>query len=39
MKITDLRVAVIGKHPIVRIVTDEGLYGIGEVEWTKTCLL
>ena len=38
MKITDLRVAVIGKHPIVRIVTDEGLYGIGEVEYTKTYL-
>lgn len=36
MKITDLRCAVIGKHPIVRIVTDEGLYGLGEVEFTKT---
>ena len=31
MKITDLRCAVIGKHPIVRVVTDEGLYGLGEV--------
>ncbi|RYH12906.1 MAG: mandelate racemase/muconate lactonizing enzyme family protein, partial [Alphaproteobacteria bacterium] len=38
MKITDLRVAIIGKHPIIRIVTDEGLYGIGEVEYTKTYL-
>ena len=38
MKITDLRCAVIGKHPIVRIVTDEGLYGLGEVEYTKTYL-
>jgi L-alanine-DL-glutamate epimerase-like enolase superfamily enzyme len=38
MKITDLRCAVIGKHPIVRIVTDEGLYGLGEVEFTKTYL-
>jgi L-alanine-DL-glutamate epimerase-like enolase superfamily enzyme len=38
MKITDLRVAVIGKHPIVRIVTDEGIYGLGEVEYTKTYL-
>ena len=38
MKITDLRCAVIGKHPIVRIVTDEGLYGLGEVEHTKTYL-
>ena len=38
MKITDLRCAVIGKHPIVRIVTDEGLHGLGEVEYTKTYL-
>ncbi|NTA83825.1 MULTISPECIES: mandelate racemase/muconate lactonizing enzyme family protein [Rhizobium/Agrobacterium group] len=35
MKIVDLRCAVIGRHPIVRIVTDEGLYGLGEVEHTK----
>ena len=38
MKITDLRCAVIGRHPIVRIVTDQGLYGLGEVEFTKTYL-
>lgn len=38
MKITDLRCAVIGKHPIVRIVTDEGLHGLGEVEFTKPYL-
>ena len=38
MKITDLRCAVIGKHPIVRVVTDEGLHGLGEVEFTKTYL-
>ncbi len=38
MKITDLRCAVIGRHPIVRIVTDEGIYGLGEVEHTKTYL-
>ncbi|ARM15259.1 MULTISPECIES: mandelate racemase/muconate lactonizing enzyme family protein [Rhizobium] len=38
MKITDLRCAVIGKHPIIRIVTDEGLYGLGEVEFTKAYL-
>ena len=30
MKITDLRCAVIGKHPIVRVVTDEGIHGWGE---------
>ena len=35
MKITDLRCAVIGKHPIVRITTDEGIHGLGEVEYTK----
>ncbi len=29
MKITDLKVAVIGKNPIVRIVTDEGISGYG----------
>jgi len=38
LKITDLRCAVIGKHPIVRIVTDEGIYGLGEAEWTKPYL-
>ena len=38
MKITDLRCAVIGTHPIVRVVTDEGLYGLGEVEFTKSYL-
>lgn len=38
MKIKDLKCAVIGRHPIVRIVTDEGLYGLGEVEWIKPYL-
>ena len=38
MKITDLRCAVIGKNPIVRIVTDEGLSGFGEVESYKPYL-
>ena len=38
MKITDLKCAVIGKHPIVRITTDEGLHGLGEVEYTKPYL-
>lgn len=38
MKITDLRCAIIGRHPIVRIVTDEGIYGLGEVEFTKPYL-
>jgi len=35
MEITDLRCALIGRHPIVRIVTDAGIHGIGEVEFTK----
>ena len=38
MKIVDLRCAVIGRHPIVRIVTDENIYGLGEVEFTKPYL-
>ncbi len=35
MKITDLKCAVIGQNPIVRIVTDEGLDGYGEIEGAK----
>ncbi len=38
MKIKDLKCAVIGKHPIVRITTDEGLHGLGAVEYTKPYL-
>jgi hypothetical protein len=38
LKIKDLKCAVIGRHPIVRITTDEGIYGLGEVEFTKTYL-
>ena len=38
MKIVDLRCAVIGRHPIVRIVTDENIHGLGEVEYTKSYL-
>jgi L-alanine-DL-glutamate epimerase-like enolase superfamily enzyme len=38
MKIVDLRCALIGRHPIVRIVTDENIHGLGEVEFTKTYL-
>ncbi len=36
MKITDLKCAVIGNNPVVRINTDEGIYGLGEVEKAKT---
>jgi L-alanine-DL-glutamate epimerase-like enolase superfamily enzyme len=35
MKITDLKCAVIGTNPIVRIVTDEGMCGYAEVESYK----
>lgn len=38
MKITDVRCAVIGKNPIVRVVTDEGIDGYGQVEGSKTYL-
>ena len=32
MKIVDVKCAVIGNNPVVRIVTDEGISGYGEVE-------
>lgn len=35
MKITDLKCAVIGGQPTVRLVTDEGLSGLGQIEWFK----
>ncbi len=35
MKITDLKCAVIGRNPVVRITTDEGISGYGEVEAAK----
>ena len=38
MKIIDLKCAVIGRNPIVRVVTDEGLSGYGEVESFKPYL-
>jgi len=38
MKITDLKCAIIGQNPVVRITTDEGLSGYGEVENTKPYL-
>src|SRR6516225_6067126 len=38
MKIVDLKCAVIGQNPIVRIVTDEGISGYGEVESSKPYL-
>jgi L-alanine-DL-glutamate epimerase-like enolase superfamily enzyme len=38
MRITDLKCAVIGGNPVVRIATDEGLSGYGEVEQYKPYL-
>jgi L-alanine-DL-glutamate epimerase-like enolase superfamily enzyme len=38
MKITDLKCAVIGHNPVVRITTDEGVTGYGEVESFKPYL-
>lgn len=35
MKIVDLKCAVIGQSPVVRIVTDEGISGYGQIESTK----
>src|SRR4051812_7079021 len=38
MKITDLRCAVIGDSPVVRVLTDEGIDGFGQVESYKPYL-
>src|ERR1700692_2433714 len=35
MRITDLRCALIGQNPVVRIVTDAGIDGLGPEEHTK----
>jgi L-alanine-DL-glutamate epimerase-like enolase superfamily enzyme len=38
MKITDLKCAIIGENPVVRIVTDAGISGYGQAENTKPYL-
>jgi L-alanine-DL-glutamate epimerase-like enolase superfamily enzyme len=38
LRITDVKCAVIGQNPVVRVVTDEGLSGYGEVESSKPYL-
>ncbi len=38
IKITDLRCAIIGRNPVVRIVTDQGISGYGEAESAKSYL-
>lgn len=38
IKITDLRCAIIGRNPVVRIVTDQGISGYGQAESSKAYL-
>ncbi|MDE3196500.1 MAG: mandelate racemase/muconate lactonizing enzyme family protein, partial [Acidobacteriota bacterium] len=38
MKITDLKCAIIGRNPVVRIVTDQGISGYGQAESAKPYL-
>ncbi|MEO8736592.1 MAG: hypothetical protein ABI380_08635, partial [Edaphobacter sp.] len=38
IKITDLRCAIIGKNPVVRIMTDQGISGYGQAESAKPYL-
>lgn len=39
MKITDLKCAVLGQNPVLRIVTDEGLSGYSQIESSKPYLV
>ena len=38
IRITDLRCAIIGRNPVVRIVTDQGISGYGQAESSKAYL-
>jgi len=38
MKITDLKCTVLGQNPVVRLTTDEGISGLGQVESYKPYL-
>jgi len=38
MKITGMKIAIIGNHPVVRVTTDEGIDGIGAAELAKPYL-
>ena len=38
MKITDLKCTIIGQNPVIRILTDEGIDGLGEAENPKSYL-
>jgi L-alanine-DL-glutamate epimerase-like enolase superfamily enzyme len=35
VKITDLRCVILGENPVIRILTDEGIDGYGQIESTK----
>jgi L-alanine-DL-glutamate epimerase-like enolase superfamily enzyme len=35
VKITDLKCAILGENPVIRIATDEGIDGYGQIESTK----
>jgi L-alanine-DL-glutamate epimerase-like enolase superfamily enzyme len=35
VKITDLKCAILGENPVIRVVTDEGIDGYGQIESTK----
>ena len=38
IKITDLKCAIIGQNPVVRVVSDQGISGYGEAESVKNYL-
>jgi L-alanine-DL-glutamate epimerase-like enolase superfamily enzyme len=38
VRITDVKCAIIGNNPVVRITTDEGIHGLGEAEQAKPYL-
>jgi L-alanine-DL-glutamate epimerase-like enolase superfamily enzyme len=35
VKITELKCAILGENPVIRVVTDEGIDGYGQIESTK----
>jgi L-alanine-DL-glutamate epimerase-like enolase superfamily enzyme len=39
MKIIDLKCAIVGRNPVIRILTDEGIYGLGQAETSKSYLV
>lgn len=39
MRIVDVRAALVGKTPVLRVVSDEGIDGFGPIEWSKPYVL